>query len=174
MLPWWCASFGSLGLAAAAAGWVDNSVLGGFEPWNFDVTILMRVALIPSLPEELFWRVALRPGPTWSSPRSLAVNAAFAASHLVTGRIIEPLRPGAPRVFSDPAFLGLASVLGLCCTHAYLATRSIAAPVTVHALAVSVWLSCFEGEAKLSAQLATSSSTKEARGVSSERPTARG
>ncbi|KAJ8600523.1 hypothetical protein CTAYLR_009215 [Chrysophaeum taylorii] len=142
-------ALGGVALAALAADHAGDTVLGTLEPWNFDPLVFARTLVAPAIPEELFWRVFLRPGPRLFSPRSLSINAAFAVSHVATAEMLAPLRPGAVRVFRDPAFLSLAFVLGIACTHAHLTTRTLAAPVLVHAAAVSVWLSCWGGDVRL-------------------------
>mmetsp|Transcript_905 Transcript_905/g.2559 ORF Transcript_905/g.2559 Transcript_905/m.2559 type:complete len:173 (-) Transcript_905:1087-1605(-) len=108
-----------------------------------------RTLVVPGLVEEAFWR-GLLVGPTARtlSPRSLAVNAAYAAAHVPAGQLLAPLRPGAPALFQEPGFLALAVVLGLACTRASR-RAGLAAPVLVHAVTVTTWLTLLQGDRML-------------------------
>mmetsp|Transcript_11910 Transcript_11910/g.17843 ORF Transcript_11910/g.17843 Transcript_11910/m.17843 type:complete len:170 (+) Transcript_11910:11-520(+) len=110
-----------------------------------------RTMIVPGLVEECFWRkLALGNAHLWS-PRSLIVNVLFTASHLLSGQILAPYRPGAASIFSSPTFLGLTWILGMACTHAYINSgRTLFAPVLVHSCVVTCWLTCLGGEQALS------------------------
>jgi predicted Abi (CAAX) family protease len=109
--------------------------------------------VVPSLLEEIFWRVALQPVGT-SLPSMIGVNFAFAMYHVFGSVLLaEQLdgRQGARDVFRDPAFLSLAFVLGNACSWAYVhSSYSLWAPVLTHAIPVTVWLSFLQGNTALS------------------------
>ena len=89
-------------------------------------TTLARTLLVPSLVEEVLWRVALQP-PGMSWPHMVAVNAAFAANHVVaSATLAERLegRQGARAVFGDTAFLTLAFLLGNACSYVYVRSNT--------------------------------------------------
>ena len=111
-----------------------------------------RTAMFPGFVEEYFWRkTLLGKGSTLFSARSLVVNAAYATSHVLTAPLLATARPGATKVFRDPAFIGLAFALGLACTHAFIASgHRLYAPVILHAATVTLWLTHLGGERKLS------------------------
>jgi len=85
-----------------------------------------------------------------NNPKGVDVNAAFALYHPIVGNIVWKLiplrlglyslhRPGVTRVFTDPAFLFLAFVLGSVCSAAYMVSGgALYAPVVIHAVAVAV------------------------------------
>lgn len=116
-------------------------------------TTFARVMVVPSLFEELIWRVVFQPpGMAWT--RLVAINGAFALYHVLgSAALAEHLdgRVGARAVFCDPAFLFLAFVLGNVCSFGYIrAGYALWAPVLVHAVPVTLWLSFFGGETALS------------------------
>jgi predicted Abi (CAAX) family protease len=107
--------------------------------------------MIPSLLEEVVWRVVLQPpGMVWG--RIVVVNAAFSLYHIVGSSPLAELegKIGAKTIFCDPMFLSLAFVLGNACSFAYIRSgHSLWAPVLVHALSVTVWLSFLGGQSAL-------------------------
>lgn len=113
----------------------------------------VRALFMPGLVEEVVWRVLFQPpGMKWGP--IIAVNAVFAAYHVFGSAILaERLdnRLGARAVFCDPTFLALAFVLGNLCSYAYIqAGYGLWAPVLVHALPVTVWLTVLGGDEALS------------------------
>ena len=131
-------------------------------PISHALGTLARVLMVPSLVEEVIWRVAFVPHPAvvdggvMSSfprvPQALAVNALFTLSHLVGAHLLQQTgrRPGAIDVFTKPSFLLLAFGLGGACTFAYVTSGgALYAPVVVHAIPVTLWLAYFGGEKRL-------------------------
>ena len=115
---------------------------------------LARTLVVPSLVEEVLWRVVLQPpGMSWW-PHMMLVNVAFAAYHTVGSTALAERcqgRQGARAVFTNPAFLTLAFVLGNACSYAYVFSGySLWAPVVTHALPVTLWLTLLGGDQALS------------------------
>uniref|UniRef100_A0A7S3U530 CAAX prenyl protease 2/Lysostaphin resistance protein A-like domain-containing protein n=1 Tax=Emiliania huxleyi TaxID=2903 RepID=A0A7S3U530_EMIHU len=96
--------------------------------------------IFPGLVEECFWRFMVLPAADeapagWSSQHLLAL-AGFLAYHLDALHF-------APRyIFVDPRFLAMAAVLGVACTDAAIATRTVWAGAFMHGLWVWAWLNC--------------------------------
>lgn len=133
----------------------ENCQEGGLNAGKTSLPLTFcRTLVVPGLVEEVVWRVVLQPpGTSW--PVMLAVNAAFAAYHVVGSATAEwyldGQRQGARAVLADPAFLTLAMVLGNLCSYAYVqAGHALWAPVLVHAATVTVWLDCLGGQRALS------------------------
>jgi predicted Abi (CAAX) family protease len=121
-----------------------------------------RVLVIPSLLEEVVWRVALLPHPRFDGvkmaplPLLLSVNTCFALYHFLGGYLLQytTTRSKALETFEKPAFLSLAFMLGVACTWSYYASGgALMAPVLVHAIPVTLWLCCFGGELLLSGEM---------------------
>ena len=93
--------------------------------------LMLRVLVVPSLLEELTFRVL--PPPRWAGP----ALAAYVLAHPLNAWL---LFPAARDVFYDPVFLLLTALLGGCCTLLYRRTRSLWPPVLLHALVVAGWL----------------------------------
>lgn len=114
-----------------------------------------RVLIVPSLAEELIWRVALLPHPqvdglllaSKSLPQLLGVNTCFALYHVLGGYVLEYTTGRSGAVIQKPSFLFLAFCLGGACTGSYyMAGCALYAPVLVHAIPVTLWLTFFGGE----------------------------
>ena len=96
--------------------------------------------LIPSLGEELLFRVALLPKP---EPETAMPKVRFAAA-LVLFVLWHPLQAlfttdARAAIFLDPWFLLAVAALGAACTRIYWASRSIWPAVFLHWLAVVGW-----------------------------------
>ncbi|MCT0213988.1 CPBP family intramembrane metalloprotease [Synechococcus sp. CS-1324] len=108
--------------------------------------------LMPSLSEELVFRVALLPHPLEGSGPggSLAWGALsvglFVLYHPLAGA---SWYPRGRAVFNDPRFLVQCTLLGVACVLTYGLTGSLWAPVLVHWLAVSLWLGPLGGRRQL-------------------------
>jgi predicted Abi (CAAX) family protease len=106
----------------------------------------------PAFVEELVFRVLLLPREAASMRRGRLVAVAavalglYVASHPITAMLF---RPQALSVFSSPAYLALAALLGATCTATYWISRSIWPAVAVHWLAVVTWLWFLGGQALL-------------------------
>lgn len=116
------------------------------------LSTLIRTLVVPSLVEEVFWRVLLQP-PATPVYQIVWINAGFAAYHAVgSSELAERLdgRAGSRAVFRDPAFLSLAFILGNACSFAYIRSGyALWAPVVVHAVPVTMWLTMLSGERAL-------------------------
>jgi len=118
-----------------------------------------RVLIVPSLVEEVVWRVALLPHPLVDKvtlaplPLVLGVTTCYSLSHVIGGHLLQYTgRPGALAVFQKPAFLLLACCLGGACTFSYYAAGgALYAPILVHAIPVTLWLTYFGGDNVLKA-----------------------
>lgn len=144
-------SYALLGLCTAVLYPSSNT----FLKWNATHTtaqevgtVLLRTLIVPSLVEETVWRIMLQP-PGTSLFQIVATNAAFAAYHVVSANILVTFldqKMGAPEVFRQPSFLALAFVLGNVCSFAYCRSgHALWAPVVVHALPVTLWLTVCSG-----------------------------
>jgi predicted Abi (CAAX) family protease len=153
----------ALGLAllgGTAALVLPGGLRSGFlrpTPWPPPGRLLRRslgLVLMPSLLEELIFRVLLLPQPGegvapltllgWSG---LGLGL-FVAYHPLAGSLWYP--PGR-RLFRDPRFLVPCTLLGVICTVAYLATGSLWLPVLLHAAVVITWLERLGGRELLAA-----------------------
>lgn len=102
--------------------------------------LLLRTFFVPSLVEELVFRV-LPP------PRSAgAALLAYVLSHPLNALLF---LPSARDVFYGPVFLLLTALLGGSCALLYRRTRSLWPPVALHWLAVAGWLLFLGGESVL-------------------------
>ena len=111
------------------------------------------IALYPAFVEELVFRALLLPrrADRVSRPR-LAITAGLA---LVLYVVAHPINaylfwPAVLRIFTDPVYLSLATLLGLTCTGAYLISGSIWPPVAIHWLSVVAWILLLGGQSLLS------------------------
>jgi predicted Abi (CAAX) family protease len=106
----------------------------------------------PALVEELLFRALLLPreGSAWPRDRLLPVAAAalalYVAAHPINAWLFRPQVLG---LFASPAYLALATLLGIACTMTYLISRSIWPPVAIHWLTVVLWIWLFDGRAVL-------------------------
>lgn len=123
--------------------------------------LFLRVLIVPGLCEEVIWRVLLQP-PGSSIAYIVWINSMYALSHVLYAPLLWCVAPywrrarsghaslEAPLVFSDPTFVSLAFVLGNLCSYSYIrAGYAVWAPVLVHAVTVTVWLSLFGGNEAL-------------------------
>ena len=141
-------------------------------PWSWPPLgeSLPRVAgllLLPSLVEELLFRVLLIPHPIegFPGPPLLAWMALslglFVLYHPVAARLWYPRARG---LFDDPRFLVQATLLGLACSLVYVGTGSVWPPLLIHWLAVVIWLEPFRGRERWGlAQAVASNSTRQRR-----------
>lgn len=144
-------SIGAFG-AIAAAGmaltptWFES--VARYTPGQApSIGMVARVFVVPSLVEEMLWRVILQP-PTMHWGTCVLVNAVFAFPyHWTVGAIAGG---EAARTFRHPVFGGMAFLLGNLCSFSYRnASFGAWAPVVVHGILVSIWLTTFDGEAIL-------------------------
>jgi uncharacterized protein len=142
-------------LAAAAplglASGLLRPSLARLRPAEF-VTGAVLLFVQPAFVEELLFRVLLLP----RDPRSMRGNrvlvvtggalALYVASHPLNAWLFRPHVLG---LFASPAYLTLATLLGLTCTATYFISRSIWPPVVVHWLSVVTWIWLLGGQALL-------------------------
>ena len=110
------------------------------------------VLVHPAFVEEAIFRALLLPREPTSMRRSRLVAVAGGALALYV--VLHPLnavlfRPQAIGLFTSPAYLAMATLLGVTCTVAYLTSRSIWPPVAIHWLTVIAWLYLLGGRALL-------------------------
>jgi predicted Abi (CAAX) family protease len=116
--------------------------------WRIARKTIVVAFFMPGLLEELCWRVAFIPHPT--EVVSPSVRFFWIVLSLVLFVLYHPLNIFVSHdTFKDPVFLGLAALLGLACTIAYLATGSIWIPAIVHWLIVVGWLLFLGGHQKI-------------------------
>ncbi len=137
------------------------------RPWSWPPLgqMLPRVAgllVMPALVEELLFRALLIPHPIEGFPWQpqlawIALSLGlFVLYHPVAARLWYP--QGRP-LFDDPNFLLQATLLGLACSLAFVATGSLWPPVLIHWLAVVIWLEPLRGRQRLGVEPAGAATT---------------
>lgn len=121
--------------------------------WFKKILSMIRVLIIPVIPEELLFRVILLPHPfTEKVPEmqwmiiAIIVLAVFIFYHPILALTVFP--PGYP-TFLDPIFLAYAGLLGLACTVAYQLTGSFWGIAFIHWLIDWLWIYYLGGRTKL-------------------------
>lgn len=141
----------SLGYAVIA---IPFGLITGFLQfrWDFNWTQFFLTLVFPAFSEELVFRGLLLPSflenasaGAWLFWLSLS-TILFILYHPLNARYFYP--PGYP-MFWDWRFIVLAGLLGLACAVAYGVTRSLWSAVSLHWLAVIIWLFVFGGKGKL-------------------------
>ena len=117
-------------------------------PWSWPplgqaLPRLAGLLILPSIVEELLFRVLLIPHPVEGFP--WRPQLAWIALSLGLFVLYHPLAarlwyPRARRLFDDPRFLVQATLLGVACSLAYVGSGSLWPPVLIHWLAVVIWL----------------------------------
>ena len=122
---------------------VDNPIKAVFN--------LIKLFFIPSLLEELIFRVGLLPHPTEGipTPRWLAWAALSIGLFVLYHVVFSWLRPQARAVLSDRRFLLIVFWVGIVLTTLYGLTGSMLAVTVVHWVVVVCWLYGFDGLAQL-------------------------
>jgi predicted Abi (CAAX) family protease len=116
------------------------------------LVVALTLVVRPALIEELIFRGLLLPrySDALSRSRLYATTAvallAFVAAHPLNALLFWP---AALRLFTSPAYLTLAALLGLTCTAAYLSSGSIWPPVAIHWVTVAVWILLLGGHARI-------------------------
>jgi predicted Abi (CAAX) family protease len=116
------------------------------------IKVMATSLVLPAISEELFFRVLLLPHPTENASQSN--QFLWAAIGLIAFIIYHPLNgltffPAGLKTFTNPVFLGLATLLGIACTLSYFQTGSLWTSVAIHWLVVVVWLLLCGGYEKL-------------------------
>jgi predicted Abi (CAAX) family protease len=115
-------------------------------------TLLLSSLFFPAIAEETLFRVILLPHPSEGIPMGMRLLAGMTSLFLfVASHPLKEWRKRSVRsfTFKDPAFLVMATLLGLACTIAYLKSGSIWPPVVIHWVVVFTWLSCFGGRRRV-------------------------
>ncbi|RMH73424.1 MAG: CPBP family intramembrane metalloprotease [Cyanobacteria bacterium J007] len=143
----WLFCFALLGLYAVIAlpiGFYFDFIQVDIRRSRKAIALVMASCLLtPGISEEVCFRLLLLPHPsenasfTTVSISAIASLIAFVIYHPLNGWTLARDRC---HTFTDPVFLSLASLLGLCCTIAYLKTGSIWSSVFLHWAIVVVWL----------------------------------
>lgn len=117
--------------------------------WKIALKTIAIAFFIPGVLEELVWRVVFIPHPTEAvSPRSVLLWTSLSLGLFV---VYHPLNIFVPHnTFKNPVFLGLAALLGIVCSMAYLESGSLWTAVFLHWAIVVGWLVFFGGYHKVS------------------------
>jgi predicted Abi (CAAX) family protease len=110
------------------------------------------VAIHPVLVEEILFRALLLPRSATRATRTqLAASIVVALGLYVIAHPISAwlFRPDVFGLFSNPFYLALTTLLGLCCIGAYLISGSIWPSAVIHWLTVVVWILLLGGNALL-------------------------
>ncbi|NEQ46221.1 MAG: CPBP family intramembrane metalloprotease [Leptolyngbya sp. SIOISBB] len=151
-----------LALLAIAAVAVFYGRQSGFLTARFSVDNpikavlnLIKLFFIPSLLEELIFRVGLLPHPTEGipTPRWLAWAALSIGLFVLYHVVFSWLRPKAGAVLSDRRFLLIVFWIGIVLTTLYGLTGSMFAVTVVHWVVVVCWLYGFDGLTQLQGKI---------------------
>jgi len=127
--------FGVFALIAAYLG--QHESLFKFSPtdeWAPFIAVAVIAILVPSLAEEMVFRVLLGGRTGWL--RAGIAIAAFVLWHPIQVWLGLPM---AQPVFLEPGFLAIVALLGLVCTVAYRTSGAIWPPVAIHWGTVVLW-----------------------------------
>ncbi|WP_026100891.1 type II CAAX prenyl endopeptidase Rce1 family protein [Synechococcus sp. PCC 7336] len=116
--------------------------------WRVGASAATIAFLVPSVLEEVLFRVTLVPHPTEAVTTqtllgwAIASLVLFVAAHPLNAALyLTAARP----TFFDPAFLICAGILGAICTVVYWQSGSLWPPTVLHWIAVAIWLLCLGG-----------------------------
>jgi predicted Abi (CAAX) family protease len=129
---------------ALPLGLLSGLLRPGVAPLTRGVTMGLGLLFVhPAFVEEIVFRGLLLPRDpaSWSRGRLIAVAVAalvvYVASHPINALLF---RPQMFALFASPAYLMMATLLGIACTAAYWISRSIWPPVAMHWLTVAIWI----------------------------------
>lgn len=123
-------------------------------PWQLAV-LSLRLLIHPAMVEESIFRGLLLPSPSSLTPAPAIIfwfgvsSLLFILVHPINGII---LRPQARAVFSNPVFLMLAGLLGICTSMLYWISASLWPAVLFHWVVVLIWITRYGGATALSGQ----------------------
>jgi predicted Abi (CAAX) family protease len=106
----------------------------------------------PACSEELIFRVMMLPRRADRLPRGslyarvVIALIVFVAAHPLNARLFWP---ASLALFANPYYLGLAALLGLACSAAYLISGSIWPSILIHWISVVLWILLLGGQALL-------------------------
>ena len=127
--------FGVFALIAAYLGQHESLFKFSLtDEWRPFIVVAVIAILVPSLAEEMVFRVLLGGRTGWL--RAGIAIAAFVLWHPVQVWLGLPM---AQPVFLAPAFLAIVALLGLVCTVAYRTSGAIWPPVAIHWGTVVLW-----------------------------------
>ncbi|MAC39395.1 MAG: hypothetical protein CMH94_05470 [Oceanicaulis sp.] len=127
--------FGVFALIAAYLGQHESLFKFSLtDEWRPFIVVAVIAILVPSLAEEMVFRVLLGGRTGWL--RAGIAIAAFVLWHPVQVWLGLPM---AQPVFLEPAFLAIVALLGLVCTVAYRTSGAIWPPVAIHWGTVVLW-----------------------------------
>ena len=127
--------FGVFALIAAYLGQHESLFKFSLtDEWRPFIVVAVIAILVPSLAEEMVFRVLLGGRTGWL--RAGIAIAAFVLWHPVQVWLGLPM---AQPVFLEPAFLAIVALLGLVCTVAYRSSGAIWPPVAIHWGTVVLW-----------------------------------
>ena len=151
----WCAlAYGAFLVCAVPIGLLSGVLRPGLpQATPAEMVAAALIVLVhPAFVEEMIFRALLLPRhPGLMRRGRLAIVIAVALALYVGSHPLNAIlfRPAALGLFSSPAYLTLAALLGLTCTAAYLISRSIWPAVAIHWLTVMAWLWLLGGRALL-------------------------
>lgn len=122
-------------------------------PWKVIIGIITMSFLTPAITEELFFRVLLLPPILENGAVSIGL-CCWGGISLVLFIVYHPLNaisffPRGRNTFFNLVFLVLAALLGIVCSLSYIQSHSLWTAVTIHWLAVVIWLLFLGGYRKL-------------------------
>ena len=127
--------FGVFALIAAYLGQHESLFKFSLtDEWRPFIVVAVIAILVPSLAEEMVFRVLLGGRTGW-----LRAGIAIAAFVLWPPVQVWLGLPMAQPVFLEPAFLAIVALLGLVCTVAYRTSGAIWPPVAIHWGTVVLW-----------------------------------
>ena len=127
--------FGVFALIAAYLGQHESLFKFSLtDEWRPFIVVAVIAILVPSLAEEMVFRVLLGGRTGWL--RAGIAIAAFVLWHPVQVWLGLPM---AQPVFLEPAFLAIVALLGLVCTVSYRTSGAIWPPVAIHWGTVVLW-----------------------------------
>jgi predicted Abi (CAAX) family protease len=129
--------------------------------------VFVRVLFVPSLCEELIWRVVLQP-PKSTIIHIIMINSLYTISHIGHAMLLQQwyhtnstgnrstssnrntIDTATVHVFTNPTFLFISFILGNVCSYSYIRSGyALYAPVFIHTMTVSIWLSLLGGNTVL-------------------------
>jgi predicted Abi (CAAX) family protease len=133
--------------------WIGFLRIERVESWRTGLRVLATAVVFPALTEEPLFGVLLLPRPDENvSVGSRWLWAAVSLGFFVLSHPLKARCLKGSSAFSHPAFLLLATILGLTCTAAYLLSGSIWPPAVIHWIAVASWLLLLGGYSRIASR----------------------
>ena len=153
------ATTSTAGFAAIATGFINFPEDWDPSPSCNNPLQPISAFFFPSLLEELFWRGALIPSPSVTPINAILPVAGFVVTaHVLSHPIAAAtIWPRGERIFGDPRFLLLATIVLGGATASYIVSGgSVWAAALTHGLPVALWRDFCGGEKRLSKITSTS------------------